>query len=123
MRNTLSCIAKSYSDPVFFSFFFTVAQMMFCFTDIVEGQCMGQFIGAVSTPQECCFLTSRGGLGATRGGFVVSGTENCISCMDTVVGKHSNLSTSECGAFKIWQVFMNFAHAEYSTTFIQNQYG
>ena len=82
--------------------------MMFCFTDFVDGQCMGQFLGAVGSAQECCFLTGRGGLGATRGGYVVSGTEDCISCMANVIGKSSNPSTSvcnfECEAFKIRKV-------------------
>ena len=59
--------------------------MVLCFSEIVNGQCMGRFLGSVSSGHECCLSAAQGGLDATEnGGFVFAGTEECFSC---IIGK------------------------------------
>ena len=45
------------------------------------------FLGPTQSPELCCLPTGRGGMGATRGAYARAGTEECISCMATVIGK------------------------------------
>ena len=44
-------------------------------------------MGAVDSPEECCFIPGRGGLGG--GSFVAGGDEDCFSCM-TIIGETNN---------------------------------
>ena len=69
-------------------FFFTVAQMIFCFSEFSNGQCVGQFLGAPGTVEGCCLPATQGGLQlrAPDGGYVLAGTQGCIRC----AGKSSN---------------------------------
>ena len=55
------------------------AEMFFCFESFAEGRCVGNLLGVVSTPEECCLIPDRGGLGG--GGFVEPDNEDCTSCM------------------------------------------
>lgn len=62
--------------------------MIFCFGGFTGGTCSGDLLGegALSSPEACCFLPDRGGLGG--GAFVIFGNETCFSCM-TVIGESS----------------------------------
>ena len=58
--------------------------MFFCFEGFAGGTCSGTLLGAVSTPNDCCFVPDRGGLGG--GSYVESGSEQCFNCM-TIIGE------------------------------------
>ena len=64
--------------------------MLFCFQDFnsATGTCEGNLLGAVNSPEDCCFQPDRPvrpGLGGE--GFVAVGSADCVSCM-TIVGKY-----------------------------------
>jgi hypothetical protein len=54
-------------------------QMFFCFEGF-GGTCSGDLLGAVSSPEDCCFTPNRNGLGG--GAYVAAGDEQCRNCMD-----------------------------------------
>lgn len=61
------------------------AQTFFCFAGFDSGVCSGGIIaGPVNRPEDCCYITDRGGVNA--GAYVQTGNETCINCM-TVIGE------------------------------------